>query len=64
MFSQLAKQSHWKLSADCTIAHEHIRPVDLPVFQRKLKKMAVEGKSLALILVSYFLLRKKFSLWK
>ena len=31
MFSQLAKQSHWKLSADCSIAHEHIRPVDLPV---------------------------------
>ena len=31
MFSQLSKQSHWKLSADCSIAHEHIRPVDLPV---------------------------------
>ena len=31
MFSQLAKQYHWKLSADCSIAHEHIRPVDLPV---------------------------------
>ena len=31
MFSQLAKQSHRKLSADCSIAHEHIRPVDLPV---------------------------------
>ena len=31
LFSQLAKQSHWKLSADCSIAHEHIRPVDLPV---------------------------------
>ena len=31
MFSQLAKQSHWKLSADCSIAHEHIRPVDLSV---------------------------------
>ena len=31
MFSQLANQSHRKLSADCSIAHEHIRPVDLPV---------------------------------
>ena len=31
MFSQLEKQSYWKLSADCSIAHEHIRPVDLPV---------------------------------
>ena len=31
MFSELAKQSHWILSADCCIAHEHIRPVDLPV---------------------------------
>ena len=31
MFSQLAKQSHWKLSADSSIAHEHILPVNLPV---------------------------------
>ena len=31
MFSQLAKQSHWELSADCSIAHELIRPVDLLV---------------------------------
>ena len=67
MFSQLAKQSHWILSADCSIAHEHIRPVDLPVntfssFPTETEKMAVEGKSLALLLVSYFLLRKKFSL--
>ena len=31
MFSQLAKQSHWKLLADSSIAHEHIRPVNLPV---------------------------------
>ena len=67
MFSQLAKQSHWKLSADFSIPHEHIRPVMPPcehVFQRKTEKMAVEGKSLALLLVSYFLLRKKFSLLK
>ena len=57
MFSQLAKQSHWILSADCSIGHEHIRPVTTET-----EKMAVEGKSLALLLVSYFLLRKKFSL--
>ena len=66
MFSQLAKQSHWKLSADSSIAHEHILPVNLPVntFSTENEKMAVEGKSLALLLVSYFLLRKKFSLLK
>ena len=46
MFSQLANQSHWKLSADCSNAHEHIRPVDLPVntFQRKLKKRQSKAK--------------------
>ena len=42
MFSQLAKQSHRKLSADCSIAHEHIRRSCRPpcehVFQRKPKK--------------------------
>ena len=31
MFSQLAKQSHWKLSADSSITHEHILSVNLPV---------------------------------
>ena len=31
MLSQLAKQSHWKLSGDSSIAHEHILPVNLPV---------------------------------
>ena len=32
--SQLAKQSHWKLSADSSIAYEHISPVNT-FFQRK-----------------------------
>ena len=62
MFSQLAKQSHWKLSADSSIAHKHILPVNKSTrFPTETEKMAVEGKSLPLLLVSYFLLRKKFS---
>ena len=66
MLSQLAKQSYWKLSADSSIAHEHIRLVNLPVntFSNGTEKMAVEGKSLAQLLASYFLSQKKVSLLK
>ena len=65
MFSQLAKQPHWKLSADSSIAHEHILPVNQATrFLTETEKMAVEGKRLPLLLVSYFLLRKKFSVLK
>ena len=52
MFSQLAKQSHGKLSADSPIAHKHIRLVN-SCFSPE--KMAIEDESLALLLAGYFL---------
>ena len=61
MFSQLAKQSHWKLSADSAIAMSiFVLSTRFPT----VKKMAVEEKSLALLLAGYFLRRRKFSILK
>ena len=48
----------------CAWAYSSCRPPCEHVFPTETEKMAVEGKSLALLLVSYFLLRKKFSLLK
>ena len=52
MFSQLAKQSHGKLSADSPIAHKQIRLVNSCL---STEKMAIEDESLALLLAGYFL---------
>ena len=61
MFSQLAQQSHLKLSADSAIAMSiFVLSTRFPT----VKKMAVEGKSLALLLAGYFLRRRKFSILK
>ena len=54
MFSQLAKESHGKLSADSPIAHKQIRLVN-SCFSPE--KMAIEDESLALLLKDIFLLK-------